>query len=123
MIEKQKVEWFISRLRPKLKRAMKKIYLTFIEYLQVAVKIEPQPWRVNIVKDGLSSQIMKLKEKIDESSMQGNSIMPPQHREILCQLFTKEGHMVNEFPTLIKSIKNIFNIAIYQEFTIPNISQ
>jgi len=67
MTEKQ-VEWFISGLRSEFKRAMEKIYLTYIDALQAAVEIESQPWRVNIVNNDLSSQLMKLMEQIDKLS-------------------------------------------------------
>lgn len=45
---------------------------------------------------------MKLIEKNSKLLTQNNSTMPSQQKEIWCQLYTKEGYLENECPTLWK---------------------
>lgn len=42
------------------------------------IEIKSQPWKVNIINNDLSNQLMKLIEQIGKLYMQGNSTIPSQ---------------------------------------------
>lgn len=59
-MKKYRTKWFIYGLRAIIRRAMKKVYLTYIDSLQEVVEIESKTYKLEGLKSNISTKIRYL---------------------------------------------------------------